>query len=130
MTVAPTPELPAGGAAQPPPETFPPTRSTTSDSTTPSGPGVATRAANGDVTVAGAPVIRAFGSQPYNDVLDAARAYGAQKRSRGCRLSDARLAVMMISITVTEAGPLSTSNVAPPMTLGTSTGAFAVARRR
>jgi FG-GAP-like repeat len=79
------------------------------------------------VETAAAATVRAFGRQPYQDVLAAAATEAAARRSGGCGLSDARLAGMMLSITFTEAGPLSSGTVAPsPMTLSRWDGSAAL----
>jgi hypothetical protein len=61
---------------------------------------------------------RAFGRQPYQDVLAAAAAEAGRRRAAGCGLSDNGLATLMLSIVFTEAGPLASATSAPsPMTL-------------
>jgi hypothetical protein len=84
------------------------------------GPGSAPRPLYSEaaVEVAAAATVRAFGRQPYQDVVAAAKAEATARRAAGCGLSGARLAGVMLAVTFTEAGPLSSSTVAPsPMTL-------------
>jgi hypothetical protein len=71
-----------------------------------------------EAVLAPQPTTRAFGTEPYQDTTSAAAAEAAARRGAGCSLSNARLAVTMLAITFTEAGPLASTSVAPsPMTL-------------
>jgi FG-GAP-like repeat len=79
------------------------------------------------VEAAAETTVRAFGRQPYQDVVAAAAAEASARRSAGCSLSDARLAGMMLAVPFTEAGPLASSTVAPsPMTLSRWDGSAAL----
>jgi hypothetical protein len=109
---------PAGAQAPPPPEPGSPPRPP--PPLVQEGPGSAPRPlySAAAVEVAAATTVRAFGRQPYQDVVAAASAEARARRAGGCALSGARLAGVMLSVTFTEAGPLSSSTVAPsPMTL-------------
>jgi FG-GAP-like repeat len=115
----------AGSSAgdQPPPSSSP------SPAPAQDGPTSAPRPLNSAAAVetAAAATVRAFGRQPYQDVLAAAAAEAAARRAGGCGLSDARLAGIMLSITFTEAGPLASGTVAPsPMTLSRWDGSAAL----
>jgi hypothetical protein len=71
-----------------------------------------------EAALAPQPATRAFGTEPYQDTTSAAAAEARARRGAGCSLSNARLAVTMLAITFTEAGPLASTTVAPsPMTL-------------
>lgn len=117
-------------ASQPPPVATP---GTASDPTTTVPPPVEPTSSPrpphsaAEVETAAAATVRAFGRQPYMDVLAAAAAEAAGRRAGGCALSDARLAGVMLAITFTEAGPLASSTVAPsPMTLSRWDGSAAL----
>src|SRR5215471_19128187 len=71
-----------------------------------------------DRAMAATPIVRVIGSGESHDVAVAANAEAAARQAAGCSVSSARLQAIMISIPFTEAGPLSSTTVAPsPMTL-------------
>ena len=117
-------------ASQPPPEETPSTASASGPAASPRDePASSPRPPHSAEAVerAAAVTVRAFGRQPYQDVVAAAAAEAGARRAGGCALSDARLAGTMLAITFTEAGPLTSGTVAPsPMTLSRWDGSGAL----